>query len=285
MAVNVGYSIGWGFPLETYTPYLYFSSCYVVVGSSMVAMALGLFVDQVVADADNWFINLQQKEAYEKAIAPGQPIFQRIRAWRIYRKQQLNALALWFFWIALMTMYSMINLKWTFAEAQYYAISSLSTGGLYAIPREADNLMYGITGFFCCLGVPIMGRAMGSLAKLLVSTGDLDEVKETISANVTTEELEFLRKLELEDGDGMIDQSEFIVLCMMRLGTDPNVVQFIVNRFHELDDDNNGTLEIHEITQSKRQSIDEDSNDSFGDARASGALSSSSKKKKPQTRP
>lgn len=43
----------------------------------------------------------------------------------------------------------------------------------------------------------------------------------------------------------------FIILCMVRMGTDPNLIEFISHRFHQLDEDGGGTLSILEITGGK----------------------------------
>ena len=57
--------------------------------------------------------------------------------------------------------------------------------------------------------------------------------------------------LYCKDGDGEIDRAEFIILCMVRMGQDPNLIEFISHRFHELDEDGGGTLSILEITGGK----------------------------------
>lgn len=54
-----------------------------------------------------------------------------------------------------------------------------------------------------------------------------------------------------KDGDGEIDRSEFIILCMVRMGTDPNLIEFISHRFEQLDQDGGGTLSILEVTGGK----------------------------------
>lgn len=66
----------------------------------------------------------------------------------------------------------------------------------------------------------------------------------------------FLLYYSLVDGDGEIDRSEFIILCMVRMGTDPNLIEYISNRFHQLDEDGGGTLSINEITGGKYEFID-----------------------------
>jgi hypothetical protein len=90
---------------------------------------------------------------------------------------------------------------------------------------------------------------MAEVAHLLIAQGDIDEAKEMIDAVVTREELEYLHELGLEDYDGRIDKAEFIILCMIRMGTDPGLIQYIIQRFGELNFYTGEALTIAEITQ------------------------------------
>ena len=248
MSVNIGYSIGYGYPIETSIHYLWFSTVYVLVGSSLVAVALGFFADKIVEDADDWFTNLLQKQNYKKKIAKDQPIITRVKAWIEYHADSVRAVGIWLGWVSIMILYSMIYFGWSFQEAQYYAVSSCSTGGHWSVPQDSPDWMYGLTGFFAAFGVPIMGVAMASIGKFLVSSKkELEDVKETINAPVTPQEIRMMQKFGLEDGDGEVDKAEFIVLCMCRLGTDPRVIEYIGQRFQKLDADQTGSLSMREI--------------------------------------
>ena len=66
-----------------------------------------------------------------------------------------------------------------------------------------------------------------TIARSMVSHGDLESTKESIQAEVTPEELKMLRKFGLENGAGQIDKAEFIILCMVRTATDPELVKFL----------------------------------------------------------
>jgi Ca2+-binding EF-hand superfamily protein len=96
-----------------------------------------------------------------------------------------------------------------------------------------------------------MAMAMAQLATLLVDKGDLEATKKSIVAEVTGEELRMLRKFGLENGDGVIDCAEYIILCMVRMGLDPTLIEFINSEFKRLDDDNSGFLTIEEVTGGK----------------------------------
>lgn len=114
MAVNVGYSIGFGYPAETSLNYLFFSSAYLLIGSSFVAVALGFFADKISEDHDNWFTNLIQQQEYEKAFAKNTSFVSRIRAIFDQHAPTLRAVSVWLIAMGVMIAYSMYEIGWSF---------------------------------------------------------------------------------------------------------------------------------------------------------------------------
>lgn len=54
---------------------------------------------------------------------------------------------------------------------------------------------------------------------------------------------------EIANDDDVIDKSEFIILCMVRIGAaTPELIKRIVEYYDELDVDGDGGLGVHEIT-------------------------------------
>lgn len=256
MAVNIGYSIGWGYPLDTSTGSMWFSLIYVVIGASFVGLALGFFADKVVEDRDNWFVNAKQREEFESRMTPDMPWITRFAAYLEFENEKFKAIYLWLIWIIIMTIFALCEpISYNFTEALYFAVSSCSTGGHWSIPNDADDWVFGLTGFFGALGVPIMGVAMASLAQLMLPGDDISAARDTILEPVTQEELRMLEQYGLADKDGEIDKSEFIILSMVRLGNDPALVDLISQRFNELDDDKSGSLSVAEITVSSKSTI------------------------------
>ena len=57
-------------------------------------------------------------------------------------------------------------------------------------------------------------------------------------------------KFGLENGDGEVDKSEYIILCMVRIGAvTPQLVEEVINNFNKLDASGDGTLTYAELME------------------------------------
>ena len=250
MAVNCGYSIGWGDILEG-TGSQTFSVFYVLCGSSFVAAALGFFAQGIIADRDNWYTNELQKANFEQKMEDHKGEMHWLFVhWCIYHWIEVRAIVLWVVVIAVATIMAMIlNPEWPFITALYFSVSSLSTGGLASIPAESPDWYYGMVGVYAALGVPVMAVAMATLAALFMSKGDdMESTVNSIREPVTELEIKMLEDFNLCDSDGTLDKAEFIILCMVRTGAaTPGLIKMIVDYFDELDDDGSGGLSLEEL--------------------------------------
>lgn len=257
MALNIGYSIGFGYPSEESNNYLYFSSLYVMIGASFVGAALGFFADRISKDGDSWFTKMeQQKDAEQAMLDKRSRIRGKIQVFWLRYSSALKPLSVWGLFVITLIVYSMKLIGWPFREAQYFAITALSTGGHWSIPNDSPDWMFAVTGALIMVGVPIMALAMAQTALVFVGGADLDEAKATIDAVITKEELLLLEKLGLEDADGEIDQAEFILLCMIRMGTDLGLIKYIMQRFSELNFYTGEALTISQVTQGACDFVD-----------------------------
>ena len=91
-----------------------------------------------------------QKREYEAGIKDKRPTVQCLARIK-YNYESFRAIIVWLFWLGIMILYSMVQVGWPFKEAQYFAVSSLSTGGHWGIPADSPNWMYALTGFFAVL--------------------------------------------------------------------------------------------------------------------------------------
>ena len=159
-----------------------------------------------------------QAQQYEANIRASASPFTLIKAVVVQYEAQIRAVSTWLIWVGIMVAFSLFGMGWSFIQALYFAVSTLSTGGHWGLPEHGTpDWLWPVTAFFAMLGVPIMAVAMAQLATMLVDEGDLDSTKAQIVEDVTGEELLMLRKFGLENGDGVIDSAEYIILCMVRM--------------------------------------------------------------------
>jgi Ca2+-binding EF-hand superfamily protein len=255
MAVNIGYSIGFGDIPETgHLGSQWFSTVYVLIGASFVGAALGIFAEHIVANKDNWY----EQEKLNLEYAQNIKYCHRVaRMWYfcVYHKSELCFIILWVLFVVVATLAAWdTNDEFNFTNALYFAVSSLSTGGHYSLPGGNREWVYGLTGLYCAVGVPLMGVAMATIASFFIDVGSIEDTLKEIKKPVTKLEIDMLTEFGLADEDGEIDKSEFIILCMVRTGAaSPELIKLIEQYFNELDDDNSGTLSIEEILKNRDQ--------------------------------
>lgn len=255
MAVNIGYSIGFGDISEAgETGSQWFSTIYVLIGASFVGAALGIFAEHIVADKDNWYEQEKEDLMYAEKIKDSARL---VKCWYfcVYHKDKMRSIVLWVLFVVVATFSAWgTNEEFNFINSLYFAVSSLSTGGHYSLPGGNREWVYGLTGLYCAIGIPVMGIAMATIASFFINVGSIDDTLNDIKKPVTKLEIDMLTEFGLADNDGEIDKSEFIILCMVRTGAaSPELIKLIEEYFNALDDDNSGTLSIDEILKNRDQ--------------------------------
>ncbi len=247
-----GYSIGWGDYPEDGLPLQWFSTFYVMAGASFVGAALGFFADAAVHDSNNWYEAQQLEHKYQRELSSHTSFVVKAVFWFSYNYQTIRPVLWWLGFTFVGTLWGCLTQDWPFPTGLYFAVSSMSTGGLQSVDASKTNDdMYFLIGVFSALGVPLMGLAMATVAKGLISTEDISDTMAEIRKDVTIEEVAMLTELGLADDSGEIDKAEFILLCVIRIGAaDPMILQLIGEYFDVLDDDGSGSLSMDEITAS-----------------------------------
>ena len=109
-------------------------------------------------------------------------------------------------------------------------------------------------GLFSAFGIPLMGLAMGNITSLHINFGNPVHAKQVIRQQVTAAEIEMMGKFGFENGDDMIDESEYTLLCCLRLGAmNPALVHEINKRFDKLNTSSTGILSETELLQAGRR--------------------------------
>ena len=177
IAVNVGYSIGWANISEgSHNNAKWFSVFFLLVGASFVGAALNAFSEYIVTEEKNWYIRELDKNKYlidVKRAKYDYNIAEVIRLWAVYNWTRFEAVFLWCFCLIISTSCACTFNDWRFIDGFYFSLSCLSTGGIVALPDDAPEIFYGLTGLFCAVGVPLMALSMASIVSVLHSQIDL----------------------------------------------------------------------------------------------------------------
>ena len=255
MAVNIGYSIGFGDIKEDGELISQiFSTFYVLVGASFVGAALGIFAEHIVADKDKWYEKEKDSLIYQEQIKDCNTI-SKIWYFYLHKREKFRPVLLWIVSVIIATFAAWkSNEEFGFGNSVYFAVSALSTGGHYALPGNNEPWVYALTALYCAFGIPLMGVAMATIASFFIRVGSIEDTLKLMKKPVTKLEVDMLTEFGLADEDGEIDKSEFIILCMVRTGAaSPELIKLIELYFNELDDDNSGTLSIDEILKNREQ--------------------------------
>jgi hypothetical protein len=176
MAVNVGYSIGWGYPSENSDASRVFSTFYVLTGASAVAASLGYFAQAMIASSKDWYAKALEQEKFQRAT-----YLEKLIVYMKMNDGSLKIVAIWLLWILCMIVFSLATVQWNFSEALYFAVSSLSTGGLWAIPSDSPEWYFGVgkhrlscSVYFFSLCVSGDALWLFTMRLLYVHGGDID---------------------------------------------------------------------------------------------------------------
>ena len=121
-------------------------------------------------------------------------VLKKLRHWIRFHWTKVRAILIFIsFVISAMIAALIIVPKWSFVNAFYFAISSLSTGGHFALPSGQEDWVYAITGVYAALGIPVMALAMATMASFFISGGNsISATFKQIRAPVSEHEVNML---------------------------------------------------------------------------------------------
>lgn len=120
---------------------------------------------------------------------------------------------------------------WSFPNGLYYAVTCMSTGGLWGLPDDASDDALLVTALFTAIGAPVMMITFGTIAQVVNSLSSSSALNQELARPMTALELEFMQFEVIEDTDGFIDASEFTLLMLVRLkALNPELISTIIQR-------------------------------------------------------
>jgi hypothetical protein len=219
----------------------WFSSAYILVGAGLIALNLVVIGRKMEDKASNVvFDGLKRREDYEKDMSHENPIYKRTLAFLKYNAPYLLVILLWLSWLAFTTVWSMFATlndedpqgSWDFAYAQYFAVSLCSSAGSFSLPSATADWGYGMAAISMMIGVPLMALAISSIVIMLSQGHRFKKVKKAAWEPVQLNELEAIKILGLNEGDGdTITKGGFVLLGLLRMGQDSGIIQYLADAY------------------------------------------------------
>ena len=276
MSVNVGYAIYWS-QEESDAVEKAFSVLHIVVGQIMTSFALAAFAKGLTNSTKEWYsseiarnnasrvwpskssdlampLSTKEEEDINPAASKDITGLVPVKAFAMpFLKNSIRKISAVYFqhkvhffailWLTFGIVWSVVSVGWSVIDGIYFSVTSLSTGGIWSIPKESSDYEYFIVAIFTCTGAPILCLSCGVFAHWISTLGESSHIRKTIEAPITIDEHHTMIRLDIDDGDGFIDQTEFIILVLIRMkAIRPELIAAIRARFHNLDTEGLGAL-------------------------------------------
>lgn len=256
----------------------------VILGSSIIGGALGYFI-QVMIDRHNelkeQIVNEEKRKAltftHKKTVQDLKKIQTR-RASVATRRRQRNVqypclaiiranitywcascgleinenfgdyMTVWtvLIFITCGVVFGMAHEKWGFIQSLYFAITTVSTGGLQG-PDPTSRFSMVFTGCYVLVGVPLYAYCLGKYSEFLISFTQNENIRERVEEIVSLQEYQFLSKLH-KSHHMTIGPFEFLQMELLRVGKcDQSFLDDVASRFDDFDILNNGSISLEEL--------------------------------------
>ena len=247
-AITIGYSVGLAPRNVDYLPNPWFSSAYILVGASLIAVIL-TNIGERVGDAASLhlFEDLKQREEYEKNISSDNPLWKRAKAFFQYNSGYILTILGWILWLVFIICWSIVSTRrhdtkgdthaWSFSYAQYFAVSLCSSAGSFSLPPDSPLWAYLLAAISMAVGVPLMALAISSIVIMFLQKTKFDQVKIAAWSPVTQIELETLMKIGLGHSDEVISKGDYVLLGLLRMGTDAGMIKYLCDCYEKAEDE------------------------------------------------
>jgi len=258
MSVNIGWALGFDIPFtgDHYGSQMsnLFSLIHTSIGVIFVGVAVIYIANVLTQTKDSWMVEILRKKEMERAAATDGVWDDIIATARLYGPKY-KIFFLFFIWIIFGVVWGIVTVPgWGFLYSLDYTLSTLSGGGYVTLPADAPDWQYVVSALYATTGIPLMAISLGLLVTLCMDNPDDSAIFSKIVADVTQEEIDFMNIFGIDDGDGSVDNREFIILTVVRIGAaPPDLIVQINQRFQELDRKRQNKLLYDDLIYKRRR--------------------------------
>eukprot|EP00603_Paraphysomonas_imperforata_P000212 CAMPEP_0114421914 /NCGR_PEP_ID=MMETSP0103-20121206/5333_1 /TAXON_ID=37642 ORGANISM="Paraphysomonas imperforata, Strain PA2" /NCGR_SAMPLE_ID=MMETSP0103 /ASSEMBLY_ACC=CAM_ASM_000201 /LENGTH=1036 /DNA_ID=CAMNT_0001590469 /DNA_START=406 /DNA_END=3516 /DNA_ORIENTATION=- len=262
MSVSVGWSIGWS--MEGLSEFdsawsKLFTIYHTSIGVLFAGITILIVADAVGKNKDNWIMQVIKMKEYDAA-SETEGCWDSFVGMVQVHLPTLRIIFAFLVWFSFgLLWYPFTNPEFPMSKNVDWLMSTLTTGGYLTIPSTVGGYQLVVTALYTNIGVPLMSISLGLLMSLIIEASEDNLIFHRIIAPVTDDEIKFMQEFGIEDGDGKLDNKEFIIMAAMRIGgATPDLIRRINNRFKVLDRDNAGKVPYDEILTNGRNRLSSD---------------------------
>merc|ERR1719296_39882 len=149
-------------------------------------------------------------------------------------------------WVIIGALYVCLAEGASIVSGLYFAVTSMSTAGLYAVTSTSDGSVYWFTGVFCLIGVPLYAIMLGSYANILVEQYNKEQLLDSIHQRMGGAEVAFLEHLVQNEHKDRADFADYVEIQLLRLGkVDREFLRQLREDFNALDQDGEGRVPLN----------------------------------------
>jgi len=252
-STSVGWAIGWDLPEEVFSGegganYGMIYSCFHnLVGVLFVGIIVMYIEFAVSKTTDNWMVEMTNRQGVEYQVPT--TTFTKALKWVKLNRDRVKIYIICSGCCLLCILFGFYAIdSFSFAESCDMTLSTLSCGGYQGMPLHATKWSFVFLAIFTNVAVPLFLVAAGTLASIMMNKQDEKSFYKKIASPMSDVELKHMQHFGIENGDGVLDKKEFLILIIIRIGNvKPSDVVDIHKHFRQITRHTGGTIPRSDI--------------------------------------
>jgi hypothetical protein len=203
-AVNVGFNIGWNWTVDESQDSEVFSIFYLLIGFFLLTLAIVYIGEVAIEKRSKWLASYMSSRMdtrlREQGLMAPAGCNEDAHAFASTHYVTISFTLALFLWVLFGTAWSCFSVGWTFVDGLYFALSSLTAGGMKSLPDDSPDWFYGFTGVYAAIGIPLMALSVGLIAAAIILHASYATIFDSLLQTVSKTDLKLLRSIEERAG-------------------------------------------------------------------------------------
>jgi hypothetical protein len=248
VSTSIGYGIFWYEQTSSSAYSKAYTSCHYFIGVFGVSLAMAVFARSLNTSHESWFADAKLKQQLDAAVAKSaqrSSMMVKCQLFLRYYWPKVHVHVLLVVWTSLGVLWGATSVQtWSVLDTWLFCMTAMTKGGLVSLPSSGVHQWdYAFFSLYIVVGAPLMAISCAISAHAIANFGKTQRLESKLNAPMTEDELVMMQHLGVEDDDGYIDEAEFTILVLVRIGAlNPDLIGVLFDRFDEIDRDGTGNV-------------------------------------------